>query len=37
VGMNCRLGCVLFMRLWIVSRVVCFAVYIISMSSTYLV
>jgi hypothetical protein len=34
---NCRLGCVLFMRLWIVSGVVCFAFYIFSMKSTYLV
>jgi hypothetical protein len=30
VGVNCRLGCVLFMRLWIVSGVVCFVLYIIS-------
>jgi hypothetical protein len=37
VGVNCRLECVLFMRVWIVSRVLYFALYIISMSSTYLV
>jgi hypothetical protein len=34
---NCRLGCILFMCLWIVSEVVYFVLYIISTSSTYLV
>ena len=36
VGVNCRLGCVLFMVLWISSGVVCFALCIIRISSTYL-
>ena len=34
---NCRLGCILFMCWWIVSGVVYFVLYIISISSTYLV
>ena len=37
VGVNCRLGCILFMWLCIISGVVCFVLYISSMSSTYLV
>ena len=36
-GVNCRLGCVLLMCWWIVSGVVYFVLYIISISSTYLV
>jgi len=36
VRVNCRLGCTLFMWLWIFSGVVCFVLYISRMSSTYL-
>ena len=36
-GVNCLLECVLLMYWWIVSGEVCFVLYIISISSTYLV
>ena len=36
-GVNCRLECILLMYWWIVSGEVCFVLYIISISSTYLV
>ena len=36
VRVNCRLGCTLFVWLWIISGVVCFVLYISRMSSTYL-
>ena len=35
VGVNCRLGCTLFIWLWIILGVVCFVLYINRMSSTY--
>ena len=37
VGVNYRLGCILFMWLCIISGMVCFVLHISSMSSTYLV